>query len=321
MLHPGSPAIFSDGQDTQINVDGISDSIIAMMPDGVVVMDHSMTIRMCNPAMERIFGWSEQSLVGRKIDVLIPERYRPDHGGNVASFQSGPVSARTMGSRKAHTYGLRKDGSEIALGISIMKQQGPEGMLFFALIRDRSEWVRESEELERLANTDPLSGLPNRRAFTRAARLALVEGEGGGLPLSIIMLDIDHFKSINDAHGHDGGDRVIRMLPRLLKGTLRQSDLIARWGGEEFIVLLPNTGEAAASGIAERLRQTIEVTPLDLRNGSTISVTASLGVIACQSGHEILETIVQRADRALYAAKKAGRNRVSIYRGDQDWSI
>ncbi|HEY0124422.1 MAG TPA: diguanylate cyclase [Rhizobium sp.] len=314
----GSTNILLDQQETNIDLTEMNRSIIAMMPDGIVAMDFSMTIKMCNPAMERMFGWLPGSLVGQKISVLIPQRYRPQHGANVAAFEQGPVNSRTMGNRAAHTYGIRKDGTEIALGISIMKSQTSAGLMFFALIRDRSEWVRESEELERLANTDPLSGLPNRRAFTSAAELAIEQSASSGLPLAVLMIDLDHFKSVNDRFGHEGGDCVIRDLPPILKDVLRQTDLIARWGGEEFIALLPSTTEDAALAIAERLRWKIAATPFTLTDGQTIPITASLGVIVCNSGQEILDTIVQRADRALYAAKKAGRNRAYLFREDED---
>lgn len=315
------PIDVSGIEQSKFYLEEMSSLVVAMMPDGVVAMDSSLTIRMCNPAMERIFGWEAGTLVGEKIGVLIPERFQANHGANVASFGKGPVEAHTMGKRGAHTCGLRRDGTEIALGISIMRRQTSRGPLFFALIRDLSEWVRENQELERLANTDPLSGLPNRRAFTSAAEQAIEMVQNSGLPLTIVMLDLDHFKSINDLYGHEGGDCVIRDLPQVLKDVLRQSDLVARWGGEEFIALLPHTAEDAALIIAERLRQKIETTPFVLKGGETISITASLGVIGCISEQDILDVLVQRADRALYAAKKAGRNRVFLFRDDLEQPI
>ena len=161
--------------------------------------------------------------------------------------------------------------------------------------------------LSHLARTDRLTGLPN-RAHLEAAFLqqhAAALRQGGRL--SVVLLDIDDFKSVNDSHGHDAGDAVLRRFADLLRESLRHSDTVGRWGGEEFLMLLPGSGARAAQGVAEKLRQAVQA--IDFPQVGT--KTASLGV-ACLQFEESLESLLRRADEALYAAKRGGRNRVVL---------
>lgn len=159
-------------------------------------------------------------------------------------------------------------------------------------------------KLEELATTDPLTGLRNRRAFDAhmAQQLAIVQRRG--TPLSLLMLDADHFKRVNDTLGHDGGDRVLQAIAGHLKACARTVDVVARVGGEEFAVILPSTGEAGAQEVGERMRQAVEGGPWD-----EMPVTISVGTATLVEGEDA-ERIYGRADAALYAAKQAGRNRV-----------
>ncbi len=165
------------------------------------------------------------------------------------------------------------------------------------------------EESQRLASVDVLTGIMNRRAFTAALEHEVARSTRYGHPLSLILLDIDHFKSINDLYGHQTGDLVLSSIGQLLSTTARRTDLTARWGGEEFVVALTDTDEAGAKVFAERLRE--KIAALDVAHeGQHISVNASLGVTRLLEEEETISTLVARADRAMYAAKSGGRNRV-----------
>ncbi len=168
------------------------------------------------------------------------------------------------------------------------------------------------EESQRLASTDALTGLHNRRAFlslmkTEAARVQRYE-----YPLSIALLDLDHFKRINDVRGHGAGDRVLASLGALLRSdVLRGTDVAARWGGEEFVVAFLSTNGVGAANAGERLRRAIsEMTVLD-DSGERIPVTASIGLAELRPG-EPLEALIDRADRAMYVSKTSGRNRMTV---------
>jgi two-component system, cell cycle response regulator len=166
------------------------------------------------------------------------------------------------------------------------------------------------DEQKRLATVDALTGLKNRRAFVDQVRVEIARATRYALPLSLILLDVDHFKKVNDGHGHMAGDHVLSAVGLLLKHALRVPDIAARWGGEEFVIALPNTDIAGVKVVAERLRESVE--RLDLcYEGRKIPLTVSLGASDLIPG-EALEALVDRADRAMYAAKAGGRNRAVV---------
>ena len=184
-----------------------------------------------------------------------------------------------------------------------------------ALNRMREE-IEQRKEAERKlilqAATDPLTGIANRRTFMERARSELLRARRYTEPLSLLLIDLDHFKAINDAYGHQAGDRVLIEVARRISGTLRDSvDVFARLGGEEFVVLLPETAPAGALKLAERLRAVIAGTPVAQDNGPAIKVTTSVGAATLRLGDLTVDALINRADVALYQAKGAGRDRVA----------
>lgn len=165
------------------------------------------------------------------------------------------------------------------------------------------------EESRRLATTDALTGLLNRRAFLECGRREVARAKRYGEKMSVVLLDVDHFKQINDQRGHAAGDVVLAAVGKLLRGALRTCDIVARWGGEEFVLVLPSTPLAGGDEVAERIRQLMEGADIKDGNGHRVPVTASFGVAVYAPGEE-LEVLVDRADRAMYLAKSSGRNRV-----------
>ncbi|MCM2317015.1 MAG: GGDEF domain-containing protein [Thermoanaerobaculia bacterium] len=174
-----------------------------------------------------------------------------------------------------------------------------------------------TRELERLAlkfelssRTDELTGLPNRRGFLDAAQIELARARRSGRPLSIVMADIDHFKHVNDRFGHAGGDIVLRSVASVLRASIRTEDLAARWGGEEFILLFPETDQAGASQASEKIRLAIAACNIPVEGAPTF-VTASFGIAAHEPGRS-LDSTIGNADRALYRAKEEGRDKVVV---------
>nr|WP_255481554.1 GGDEF domain-containing protein [Rhodanobacter sp. ANJX3] len=165
------------------------------------------------------------------------------------------------------------------------------------------------QELRLLARIDPLTGVSNRLAINEATTLMLAHSARYRQPLGVLMLDADHFKSVNDRFGHNGGDKVLRSLVFSIRATLRDSDLIGRVGGEEFVVLSPGADLAGAMLLAERVRSTVEKTPLVI-DGQSLALTVSVGVAVAAMNDRDGAALLQRADAALYEAKRAGRNRV-----------
>ena len=167
------------------------------------------------------------------------------------------------------------------------------------------------ELLQIEANTDPLTELSNRRPFLKTLEAELQRARRFGHCLSVAMIDIDHFKRVNDNYGHDAGDKVLRYLSGLLIGEFRTIDLVGRLGGEEFAAVFPETDLAGAKNACERLSAGIETADIEV-DGSTINITISIGISGMSSGSRDGSAVLKRADEMLYAAKRGGRNRIIV---------
>ena len=186
-----------------------------------------------------------------------------------------------------------------------------EGILFALALAHRMRKVQLARrQAEYLANIDPLTGLLNRRSFFSRANPLWSTARRNKRPLSVMMVDIDHFKRINDQYGHAVGDQVLQAVSERLTAACRSGDVAARWGGEEFVIVLPETQAAQAGQLAERLRATIEAMEIRSNDERTFSLSASFG-IAGYVDHEDLEQLIRESDHWLYQAKQGGRNRVA----------
>ncbi len=171
----------------------------------------------------------------------------------------------------------------------------------------------DNARLETLAHTDPLTQLLNRRALTIRLMAELERVRRYNSPLTMLMIDLDHFKLVNDTYGHLAGDEVLRNIATVLQCSLRTVDMVARYGGEEFVIVLPETGEHGAVQFAERVRERIEARDFEISPGRSIKVTVSIGVSLYPAPHvESVDDLFARADSALYRAKEKGRNRVCV---------
>ncbi|MBI2747326.1 MAG: GGDEF domain-containing protein [Burkholderiales bacterium] len=170
---------------------------------------------------------------------------------------------------------------------------------------------RNAEQMREMATHDGLTGCVNRITFDAMLLNALQRGLRSGEPVSLLMLDLDHFKAINDRYGHRAGDAVLRSFSDVVRTQLRASDTLARVGGEEFAVILPGTDAAGAAHVAESVREAVQSAAVDNQQGGVLRITISVGVACAQDGDGAsADLLYQRADNALYQAKAAGRNRV-----------
>ena len=194
---------------------------------------------------------------------------------------------------------------------SITDEEARNVGLLGAIAATALEIVWEIEEVNRRAETDALTGLANRRRFDESLQRELSHSDRFGHPVSLVLVDIDHFKKVNDSHGHEAGDAVLRAVARMLADGVRGVDLCARFGGEEMAILLPQTTAAGAFELADRLRRRIAGRPIR-HNENDISVTASFGVASYPEGVRVRDGLFQAADAALYDAKHDGRNCVKL---------
>lgn len=179
------------------------------------------------------------------------------------------------------------------------------------LRRQKHELAQALEQIRELATHDDLTGLPNRRYMLELMRLEVLRAERSGQPLLLAQLDVDHFKAINDAHGHAEGDRALQLFAHTVRDCVRSSDVLARWGGEEFVLMLCNTQPAGAQDLLERVRRAVAARRMEVPGaGPPIQLTVSTGIARHRPGETAEQTLV-RADKALYTAKAQGRDRIA----------
>jgi diguanylate cyclase (GGDEF)-like protein len=245
-------------------------------------------------------------------DASSDERVRGTRPGRYAtsSFISFPITA---GSRKVGVVNLtdKLNGAYFDdADLETLALMAPH----LALIIDRTEWHRKADAYQRMSLTDPLTSLPNRRYLEDRLFEEVERSKRYGTPLSFMIIDVDHFKSFNDIHGHTNADQVLVRTAQILRSSIRAIDTAARFGGDEFCVVLPETGLHAAFAIAERLRASVSRTEFRTQPGELIGkVTISLGVSSFDSSRQSPLSIIQAADRALYRAKTHGRDCVAAY--------
>ena len=193
---------------------------------------------------------------------------------------------------------------------AIFKSDENEALGIIGIMMDITEQKEKEKELKKLAFNDPLTNLFNRRHFIESSKNIIALSKRESNEVSILILDIDDFKLINDRHGHENGDNVIIFITKKLKEICRESDLIARWGGEEFVILLPNTNQKGALKVASQIKEVISSHPISMAHGSSIKTTVSIGVSQIQNEDNNFEPALQKADQALYKAKKGGKNKI-----------
>ncbi|MBK8537793.1 MAG: diguanylate cyclase [Candidatus Competibacteraceae bacterium] len=208
---------------------------------------------------------------------------------------------------------IRRDSQTVHTIISVRCVHSPSGSpdYLVVIVQDITERKALELELRRLATTDPLTDLANRRHFLAQVELELELLQRYAKPAALLMIDLDHFKQVNDSYGHAAGDAVLRHFATVARHVLRKVDLLGRLGGEEFAALLPGTDPEGARQLAERLRQIIASSPVHTASG-IITITVSIGVTLFALSDSAADTVLARADRALYRAKDEGRNRVEV---------
>jgi two-component system, cell cycle response regulator len=280
-------------------------AIIDLAQDAIIAYDDDRIISLFNPAAERMFGYDHSDIVGRPLSLLLPEIGEDSVSPLESAIAGGDNEKPALPEVKA----VRRCGDVFPAEAALSRIEHPSGRLYTLVLRDISERKAAEDELRRLATTDPLTSVANRREFMEAAERELARVRRYGRPLALLMLDVDHFKSINDAYGHAAGDDVLVTLAAETRECLRECDVIGRLGGEEFAVILPETPLVEALEVAERLRRRLQ--GLSIRCGPhNINFTVSIGVGACAASDMSIEAPLTRADHALYTAKREGRNRV-----------
>lgn len=281
-------------------------STVDNISDGVIVVDTQGLIADINPAARRMMG-SSSTRVGSSLQAALPTGTRLDNGkaqdlqlpdGRWADLRVSPVKAL--------------DGQLVGQ-VVLLRDVTAERELHARLLKAQQSLQDLNQRLDAMAHTDELTGLANRRRLYESLREEWSRSARHQHSLSIILLDFDYFKQINDNYGHQTGDEVLAKAAAVLRNMTRPEDLVVRHGGEELAILLPQTGLEAAAEAAERIRRAIEQLRFQSKKGDEFTITVSLGVAARIQSDDSPDVLIARADKALYHSKKTGRNVVSMH--------
>ncbi|MBU2953689.1 GGDEF domain-containing protein [Marinobacter sp. F3R08] len=281
---------------------------INALPDAVVIVDNEHRIVLVNAHAGEMFGHPAEILEGSDLAMIIPQLYQASHRERVNAYFKNPIP-RPMGAHKRF-YGVRADGSEIPVDIMINTIILDGALVAMALVRDVTYQRALEDRLIRESLTDEMTGFFNRKHFINQLNAQHSGFRRSGLPSSVIMFDFDHFKRINDQYGHPAGDIALIETAEMIRNELRPLDVACRIGGEEFAIILPNTQLQSATIFAERIRQKIEDMKFSFE-GITFQATVTMSVASFLASDESYDSLIKRADKALYIGKAAGRNCVA----------
>ena len=281
-------------------------AIVISAHDGIISIDTNEKILQANEAAKKIFG--SDKLVGQSLKNLLPRKYRAKHPDYVKSFKESDVCSRPMDLR-ATVMGLRADGTEIPLEITIARINVDGETEMTAVIRDITEKNKLIHELNHISTIDNLTSLYNRRYLTPFLKKEFGRARRYSKSLSILFIDIDHFKQFNDNYGHLIGDMILQQVSKIILEQLREIDTACRWGGEEFVVVAPEIRLDEAVLLADRLRTSIQCMECQHEN-QEFEVTVTIGVAGLSTEDESTSDLIERADKLMLKGKKLGRNRV-----------
>ncbi len=267
-------------------------SLINSLYEGLIVVSKGGVVVEVNDSLCKLLNRSRDNLVGRNISEVFPELF-----SEIESLLKGKELKRSKRLK------LVKSGEEKYFLLLISQYKD----LFIITVNDITQMVNYEKKLEELSQKDHLTGVFNRRAIEDILTSEIERAHRYGRPLSVVFMDLDNFKQVNDKYGHDVGDLVLKNIAEVVQKELRNTDVFGRWGGEEFLIVMPETGVKGAVKLAERIRRAVENSSF----GQPERITASFGVAQLED-EDTLEALVKRADEALYRAKREGKNRVEM---------
>ncbi|MBI5353497.1 MAG: diguanylate cyclase [Chloroflexi bacterium] len=292
-------------------------------PVAIIIVNKNGEIVHANHLAESMFGYNAGELQNRSIEDLIPTRLRDKHQIHRMEYHNNSYN-RPMGTNY-NLKGLKKNGLEFRVDISLNPLYEQNELYIACSLLDITEKIntaeltlnleRENLRLSNLAQRDPLTQTYNRRFMDELFPTMANEAYQLKKNISAIMLDVDHFKKFNDTYGHQAGDQILKKLAYIAQSHIRENDILIRYGGEEFFIIMPNCGQLQASEVAERIRSSLEKNVIGLGHRITASFGISTSSITSIKlpANEILAKLIDESDKALYHAKNNGRNRVQHY--------
>lgn len=289
------------------------DSTLDRVSEAVIVIDESGRTRSFNAAAERLFQWRSSEILGTNVSRLMPDRQRREHDGHIARYQC-TGQAHVIGTGRIET-GQRRDGSQFPMHLTVSDISDSYGTRFVGVIRDLT-LAREAETMRQRALHDTLTGLPNHANAQEQLRAACEAANAGGERFAVLYLDLDRFKPVNDTHGHAVGDQVLQAVAGRLRHGLSERDLVARMGGDEFMVLLRGIERSAqVESVARRLQDAVTRPVVVGEHRLLVGLSAGAAVHGIDGTTP--ESLLHAADTAMYAAKRVASDRPGLHGAGQ----
>lgn len=288
--------------------------VLEKLDEGVYVCDDERRILFWNKGAEQLTGYSAEEVIGSHcFDELL---LHVDEEGTNLCREGCPLSEtmRSGQDQQRLVYLHHKQGHRVPVRVRTMPLRDDGGAIngaveIFSSRSYQKDMLERISQLEREALIDPLTNLVNRRHLEASLDTRLAEQQRYGWRFGVLFIDIDHFKRVNDSHGHEVGDLLLRLVAMTLSNSMRPFDLVGRWGGEEFVAIVTKVTPQQLEHIAERARILVAESDI-LQDGQRLSVTISTGATMARSD-DTVDTLIRRADRLMYASKTAGRNRTT----------
>ncbi len=287
-------------------------TVLDNLQEGVYFLDRDRRITYWNKGAEKITGYKASEVVGKHCsdNILI---HVDEKGVSLCTTELCPATKVIKKGRlcEAEVYLRHKSGYRLPVLVRAIPLTDEKGKIagaveIFNNNTPRATAQQQIAELQKLALLDPLTAVGNRRHAEINIKRKLEELKRYGWPFGVLFIDIDHFKEVNDTHGHEVGDKVLKMIAKNLVSNVRSFDIVSRWGGEEFVVLVVNINQELLFSLGEKLRRLIEQSSLDLKS-SQVKVTVSIGATLALPD-DTVSTLIKRADSLMYKCKKSGRN-------------
>ncbi len=276
-------------------------AIVENMAEGVITIDERGVVESFNQAAERLFGYRAEDVMGRNVSLLMPPEIAANHSDHIRRYLA-TGEAKIVGQGPREVTGRHKDGHCFPVELSVSELVVGGRRVFSGILRDITERVEQQNLLEYQATHDPLTGLPNRTLCLDRLQQMLALSRREKSHSALLLIDLNLFKEVNDTYGHDYGDALLKEVAHRLIGITRHSDTVARFGGDEFIILLPGQDESGAAAVAKNVLDTI-AKPVKVKD-TRLEVGASIGIAIYPQHGDNDHELIRNADQAMYKAKR-----------------
>jgi len=286
-------------------------NVLGTVRDAIITIDRKGNVQSINTAGERMFGYPKNHVLGQNIKMLMPKQYADHHDKHLDNYVKTAESELMNASMEFE--GQHADGTIFPVEISVNEMTEGNQRLFTGVVRDITERKRAMDRIHHLAHHDALTDLPNRNLYIERVERAIYRSQRSNKPLALMFVDLDKFKPINDELGHEAGDAVLKAVAERMLSCVRQSDTVARFGGDEFVAILENLDHAeSAAVVAKKVLNKLQ-DPIPVPGGQNANVGASIGISIFPEDGVTMDELSRAADEAMYAVKESGRNAFKFY--------